>query len=68
MTPKDKAKELVLKYEKYFINIYTNYKAIKCELIVVDEILKTNPYEWDGQDLNSTIDYWEKVKKEICSL
>jgi hypothetical protein len=68
MTPKDKAKELVLKYEKYFINIYTNYKAIKCALIAVDEIINTNPYEWDGQDLNSTIDYWGKVKKEIEAL
>jgi hypothetical protein len=61
MTPKEKAKELVLKYEEYFNNIYTNYKAIKCALIAVDEILGFLSYQ-------SHIKYWQEVKQEIENL
>jgi hypothetical protein len=49
------------------LNIFDD-NAKECALIAVYEILKTNPYEWDGEDLNSTIDYWEEVKKEIEKL
>jgi len=79
MTPKEKAKELVNKYLNASFNCkdcdmpYCDMKctnlsvneAKQCALIAVDEVLKTNPYEWDGEDLNSTIDYWDEVKKEI---
>jgi hypothetical protein len=75
MTPKDKAKELVLKYEKYFINIYTNYKAIKCALIVVDEIIEATSikYEYNSDfELIITgkkpLQYWLDVKQEIEKL
>jgi hypothetical protein len=71
MTPKEKALEL---WEKYFRLNYDWDGGTKDEwakegaLIAVDEILKTNPYEWDGEDLNSTIDYWQEVKQEIEAL
>jgi hypothetical protein len=83
MTPKEKAQELFDKYYRLFNN-FPNYQYVienlntiqdeklyttkECALIAVDEILKTNPYEWDGEDLNSTINYWEEVKKEIEKL
>jgi len=67
MTPKEKAKELVDKFDKA-VNTYTNTPLKKCALIAVDEIL----YELD-EVLNVTgssfifevIDYWMLVKQEI---
>jgi len=32
---------------------------------VVEEIIKANPVEWDGSDIDSTIGYWEQVLEEI---
>jgi hypothetical protein len=67
MTPKEKAEELVLKYQNYFFNFYTNYKAKKCALMVVDEILDAiviiNEHNFEG--LNK---YWAEVKQEIEKL
>ena len=78
MTPKEKAIELVNKFNKYTVVCVTHYSngkmgenkqdAKQCALIAVSEIIKTNPYEWDGEDLNSTIDYWQEVKQEIEKL
>ena len=78
MTPKEKAQELVDKFNKYTIVCATHYSngkikenkddAKECALIAVEEILKTNPYEWDGEDLNSNIEYWQEVKQEIEKL
>jgi hypothetical protein len=76
MTPKEKAKELMLKYEKYFNNIYTNFKAQRCALIAVDEILKmknTNTYNYLTENKEQLIvqladSYWLEVKKEIEKL
>lgn len=82
MTPKEKATELVDKYYQLFplqkdvISIYgtlswdyDNWKqAKKCALIAVDEIIKANPYEVSKTDMDSTIDYWQEVKKEIEKL
>ena len=75
MIPKEKAQELIDKYGYmclYGTNAFDNIRGYeakpfikKCALIAVDEILKTNPYKWDGEDLNSTIDYWQEVKQEI---
>lgn len=70
MTPKEKAKELVLKYEEYFNNIYTNYKAIKCALIAVDEIINEYP---NAKPMivymtNPRVRYWQEVKQEIENL
>jgi len=72
MTPKDKALELYNKYEQlgrdFTRGVSMKEFAKQCALISVDEIIKTNPYEWDGKDLNSTIDYWQEVKQEIENL
>ncbi len=67
MTPKQKALELVEDMHDA-PEVGYNEHAKQCALIAVDEIIKTNPYEWDGQDLNSTIEYWQEVKKEIEAL
>lgn len=59
MTPKEKAKELVEKFDEYsfkpsaifnsdFKEPYENAK--KCALICVDEIISTNPIEEDYED------------------
>jgi hypothetical protein len=65
MTPKEKAEDLL---SKYYFQVQTLVQQKQCALIAVDEIIKTNPYEWDGKDLNSTIDYWQEVKQEIENL
>lgn len=75
MTPKEKAQELVDKFCKQ-----TRWKmgqedyikrAKQCALIAVDEILKVlNPENW-GLEMDSafeSMEYWQKVKKEIEAL
>ena len=78
MTPKEKANELI---EKFKPNVYcycgsgmlTNtydervslHYAVKCAIIAVDEIIKANPY---SHVLNSTIKFWQSVKKELETL
>lgn len=79
MTPKEKAKELVLKYWNLpiimnhiidgVIHIETNkhlYEndAKQCALIAVDEILKIT---WADKFL-TVEDYWKEVKEEIEKL
>ena len=72
MTPRKKAIELYNKF--YNTSSHPHHVesrqqfAKQCALIAVDEIIKTHPYEWDGEDMNSTIDYWEEVKHEIEAL
>ena len=72
MTPKDKALELYNKYEQlgrdFTRGVSMKEFAKQCALIAVEEILKTNPYEWDGEDLNLNIEYWQEVKQEIEKL
>ena len=77
MTPKEKAIELVNWFLDEGLNSFGRYQSSEkedlegakfCATKVVDEIIKTNPYEWDGQDLNSTIEYWQEVKQEIEKL
>jgi hypothetical protein len=67
MTPKEKAKELVSKFQKQIFFEVTNEKldieeAKGCALIAVDEILKE---ESIGSLL---IDWWKEVKHEIEKL
>jgi len=69
MTPKEKAEEL---FDKFNNPDRTNYpyvhNAQQCALIAVDEIIKANPYEVSKTDMDSTIEYWQEVKKEIEQL
>ena len=65
MTPKEKAKELVYKYnflKEIFIPSIHEQKL--CALIAVDEIL--NAIDWhEFETPNLQLYYWEKVKNEI---
>ena len=60
MTPKEKALELVDKFDKA-VNTHTNRPLKKCALIAVEEILKLDIYKSDQW-------YWEEVKEEIEKL
>jgi hypothetical protein len=61
MTPKEKAKELVDKYEFVYIQNYTSMFEVKeCALIAVDEILICC--------IGSHEEYWQEVKQEIINL
>jgi len=56
MNPKEKAKELVDRFE-YFTE--TNFTSKQCALICVDEILNIIKY------FSIYKEYWEEVKQEI---
>ena len=70
MTPKEKAKELLEKFEDiktlHFWAEYENNNILLinqakiCALIAVDEILKTI-----GDKIFSEYEYWQEVKQEI---
>jgi hypothetical protein len=60
MTPKEKAQKL---FDKYFEVTNNYYKAKKCALIAVDEILSVI---WIN--LDDEVDYWAEVKQEIEKL
>ena len=68
MTPKEKAKELLDKYQFVEIANYTSMFEVKeCALIAVDEILNIDnikPYILHKE----IIEYWNEVKQEINKL
>lgn len=67
MTPKEKAKELVEKYQFVEIANYTSMFEVKqCALISVDEIINT--HQFDGGIDYDEMRYWEQVKHEISNL
>ena len=74
MTPKEKAKELIRKFETAIVEellggdkLY-HYTAKQCALIAVEEILNL-PVFWDstteGKEGSGNDAYWEEVKTEI---
>ena len=66
MTPKEKAKELIEKYQFVEIANYTSMFEIKeCALITVDEILNDDWYITTQEDLIKRKEYWQEVKQEI---
>jgi len=66
MTPKEKAIELVLKFEDYTDCADERGFAIKCALIAVDELLEaTKRYDYTLGPNPSYNDYWLKVKYQI---
>ena len=65
MTPKEKAKELMLKYYN-LIPMSTVSFSKQCALIAVDEILIIQEY-WGGIN-NFNYKYWQEVKQEIGKL
>jgi len=67
MTPKEKAKELVLRYLRIDNNTkewFNSHIAKQCALIAVDEILNINSVDKDF----SLSHYWLDVKDEIVNL
>ena len=66
MTPKEKAKELVNKYD--FDHNEFDYSK-EYALIAVDEIIKANPHSNPfNTDVVSTMKYWNEVRHEIEKL
>ena len=59
MTPKEKAIELVEKYDETLTYLESKSKAKQCALIAVDEIIKSQI----GFIFKSI--YWQKVRQEI---
>jgi len=70
MTPKEKATELVLIYDKMLSSRhYKPYiEAKKSALIVVDEIINYLTTSLDIQTSLSAVNYWYAVKQEIEKL
>jgi hypothetical protein len=67
MTPKEKAKELVLEYVFYTISDFSdeNFEQTKqFALIAVDEIIDA----LDKSLIDSDIEWWQEVKQEIKKL
>jgi len=80
LTPKEKAEELVNKFEKYSPGIYwpngdgthtyESNAAKQCALIAVDEILNNFGLLTNGKHHfcdYATISYYEEVKQEIIT-
>ena len=69
MTPKEKAKELIKKYEKIFDGNYikTDENIKQCALICVDEIIKTCNKIVQSNDVAPYYNekYWQEVRSEI---
>lgn len=81
MTPKEKAKDLFERFNKFSSNNipdyekYNNtdsairiakYSAKQCSIIAVDEILKYQPYDvYSVFRSNHVNKYWQQVKQEI---
>ena len=70
MTPKDKAEELVAKYDETLTYLESKSKAKQCALIAVEEILSikpNNPFIVNGYYIEPK-KYWQEVKQEIEKL
>lgn len=76
MTPKEKAIELIDKFNNHTVKelvylkngkvIEGKTEAKECALIAVDEILKI---EWDEFEMSGNeVMYWQEVKQEIQNL
>ena len=61
MTPKEKAKDLYVKYAVMWHESTNDVK--KCALIAVDELIKL--YEYENPHRGFKISYWDEVKQEI---
>lgn len=79
MTPKEKAKELIMRFVPFVeVNKIPLFKAKKCALIAVEEIIKSRPldpilrenpyFETVSDRVDETIEYWEEVKEELEKL
>jgi len=75
MTPKEKAKELVSKFESHTSTEFDEadegeYRAIQCALICVEEIIESVVGFEISDKCYTTIQtqYWQQVKTELTTL
>ena len=66
ISPQEKAKELVEKYDETLTYIESKSKAKQCALIAVDEIISIKLL-WFQKDTES-LDYWQEVKQELLNM
>jgi hypothetical protein len=66
MTPKEKAKELVDKFN--VVGLQQRAEAYQCAVIAVDEIIASNPIAFDEDDNCIAKQWWQEVKTEIEKL
>jgi hypothetical protein len=66
MTPQEKAKELVDKFN--VVGLQQRAEAYQCAVIAVDEILASNPIAFDEDDNCIAKQWWQEVKTEIEKL
>ena len=66
MTPKEKAKELVDKFDEILTYLESKTKAKQCSLIAVEELVKQEVRLNNGRFYPSK--YWQEVKQEIEKL
>jgi hypothetical protein len=70
MTPQNKAKELVDKYDETLTYLESKAKAKQCALIAVDEILwEIIKYADNSKEyVTENAKFWQEVKQEIQNL
>ena len=69
MTPKEKAKEISIKFCNSTDVIKPNFGGVKDAIKCVDEIILANPHSNPfNTDVYSTMDYWQDVKEELEKL
>ena len=70
MTPKEKAKELYVKYYELIKSPYQKHTCTKqCALIAVDEILSLSKIAaLRRNEKEMELEYWQEVKQEIENL
>jgi hypothetical protein len=69
MNPKQKAEELVNRFENKTHSLVKDEDSKQCALIAVDEIILSNPHSNPfNTEIYSTMSYWIEVKNEIKKL
>jgi hypothetical protein len=63
MTPKEKAKQLVDKFN--VVGLQQRAEAYQCAVIAVDEIIASNPIAFDEDDNCIEKNWWKEVKQQI---
>jgi hypothetical protein len=68
MTPKEKAKELLLKFMAIQFGDFPTTDAKQCALIAVDEIIELAYWEYMESMGGKEKKFWQEVKQEIEKL
>jgi hypothetical protein len=69
MTPKEKAKELAIKFSWVTDVVKPNYRSIHQAIKAVDEIIKNNAFPCSiDSDIICNVDFWLNVDHELNKL